>query len=144
MKQKKSTSVVVPLLLILAGIFCYLTIKNNWNFEMASYSIFIFASIYIFIFEKTLPLKQEWKPKKDTIWTDIQHFIFSVAIVDSLGKMVALFVVVYLQEHYFESHKKISKSNSADVDTYVNNLFSCFPPTPYYTSWIFEDTNQNG
>lgn len=105
MNQKITTSVVVPLLLILAGIFSYLTIKNNWNFEIASYFIFVLVSIYILIFEKIIPLKQAWKPQKETIWTDLKHFIFSVAIVDSLGKAVALFVVFYLQEHYFESFK---------------------------------------
>jgi len=105
MNKKKITSVVVPVALILSGIFSYLTIKHNWNFEMASYSIFVFVSSYILIFERIIPLKQAWKPQKKTLWIDIKHFILSVAIVDALGKMVALFVVLYLQEHYFESFK---------------------------------------
>lgn len=105
MTQKISRSLVLPLLLILTGIFSYLTIRHNWNFEIASYSIFVLVSIYILIFERIIPLKQEWKPQNDTIWVDIKHFVFSVAIMDSFGKTVALTVVLYLQERYFDPFK---------------------------------------
>lgn len=101
MKYKITSSVVVPTLLILIGLFSYLTLKNNWNFEIASYSIFLFTLIYILILERIIPLKQEWKSKKTTFWTDIKHFIFSVAIFDALGKMVALSLVIYIQKHLF-------------------------------------------
>lgn len=101
MKRKILTSVTIPLLLILTGTFGYLTIKNNWNFEIASYSIFLFTLIYILILEHFIPLKQEWKPNKFTLWVDIKHFIFSAALFDALGKMVALTLVIYIQKQFF-------------------------------------------
>ena len=101
MKHKLLSSVVVPVLLILTSLFCYLTIKNNWNFEIITYSIFLFTSIYIIILERIIPLKQDWKTNKQTFWIDIKHFIFSTAIFDALGKMVALSLVVHIQKHFF-------------------------------------------
>ena len=87
MKHKILSSVVVPTLLILTSIFSYLTLKNNWNFEIASYFIFLFTLIYILTLERIIPLKQEWKPNKTTFWTDIKHFVFSAVIFDALGKV---------------------------------------------------------
>jgi sterol desaturase/sphingolipid hydroxylase (fatty acid hydroxylase superfamily) len=101
MKHKIIPSVVVPTLLIITGIFSYLTLKNNWNLEIVSYFIFLFTLFYILILERIIPLKQEWKPNKQTFWTDIKHFIFSAAIFDALGKMLALSFVIYLQEKFF-------------------------------------------
>ena len=100
MKQKIAV-VVVPTLLILTGIFGYLTILNNWNFEIASYLIFLFTLTYVLIFERIIPLKDHWKSNKQTILIDIKHFVFSVAIFDALGKMLALSFVIYLQQAYF-------------------------------------------
>ncbi|MBQ0740267.1 hypothetical protein J9332_38910, partial [Aquimarina celericrescens] len=77
------SSVVVPTLLILTGTFSYLTIQNNWNFEIVSYSIFLFTLIYILILERIIPLRQDWKPNKKSLWTDIKHLIFSTAIFDT-------------------------------------------------------------
>ncbi len=99
--KHKISSVVVPTLLILTGIFSYLILQNNWNFEIASYSIFLFTSIYILIFERIIPLKQDWKSNEQTIWVDIKHFVFSAAIFDALGKMLALSLVFYIQKHFF-------------------------------------------
>lgn len=101
MKHKIAPLVVVPTLIFLTGTFGYLTIKNNWNFEIASYCIFLFTLIYILISERIIPLKQEWKPNKLTLWIDLKHFIFSVAIFDALGKTVALSLIIYFQEHFF-------------------------------------------
>ena len=101
MKHKIAPLVVVPTLLILTGTFGYLTIKNNWNFEIVSYFIFLFTLLYILILERIIPLKQEWKPNKLTLWVDLKHFVFSVAIFDALGKMVALSLIIYFQEHFF-------------------------------------------
>ena len=101
MKHKTASSVVLPTLLILTGILSYLTLKNNWNFEIASYSIFLFTLIYILILERIIPLKQEWKPNRFTLLADIKHFIFSTAIFDALGKMLSLSLVIYIQKHFF-------------------------------------------
>lgn len=101
MKYKKAPAAVVPTLLILTGIFSYLTLKNHWNFEIASYSIFLFTLIYILILERIIPLNQEWKPAKLTLWADIKHFVFSAALFDALGKMLALSLVVFIQKHFF-------------------------------------------
>lgn len=101
MKHKITSSVVVPALLIVTGLISYLTLKNNWNVELISYSIFVFTLFYILILERIIPLKKEWKPNKQTLWTDIKHFIFSTAIFDALGKMLALSLVLYFQEKFF-------------------------------------------
>ncbi|WBX76022.1 hypothetical protein PG911_15450 [Tenacibaculum ovolyticum] len=99
MKHKIVSLAVVPFLLILTSSFGYLTITNQWNFEIASFSIFLFTLIYILILERIIPLKQNWNATKQTIWPDIKHFIFSVAIFDALGKMIALSFVVFLQKN---------------------------------------------
>lgn len=101
MKHKIVSLAVVPFLLILTSFFCYLTITNQWNFEIASFSIFLFTLIYILILERIIPLKQNWNATKQTIWPDIKHFIFSAAIFDALGKMIALSFVVFLQKKIF-------------------------------------------
>jgi sterol desaturase/sphingolipid hydroxylase (fatty acid hydroxylase superfamily) len=101
MKSKIVSSVVVPSLLILTGIFSYLTLKNNWNFEIASFSIFLFTLSYILILERIIPLKQAWKPKKITIWSDIKHLVISVTITDALAKMLTLSLVLYIQKKLF-------------------------------------------
>lgn len=131
MKHKIASSVVVPTLLILTGIFSYLTLQNNWNFEIVSYSIFLFTLFYILILEQIIPLKKEWKPNKQTFWTDIKHFIFSTAIFDALGKMLALSFVIYLQEKFFPI------TNFWDslpfLATYIiANLIGEFPPYVYH------------
>lgn len=101
MIHKKKTFVVVPLILILTGLFSYLTLINNWSFEISTYSIFLFTIIYIVIFERIVPLKQKWKPKKTTLSQDIKHLFFSTAIFDALGKTIALSLTIYIQEHFF-------------------------------------------
>lgn len=103
MKQKIISSVVVPTLLILTGTFSYLSLRYNWNFEITSYSIFLFTLIYILIFERIIPLKNEWQPIKSIIWADIKHLIFSVSLFDALGKMLALSLVVFIQKNFFSS-----------------------------------------
>lgn len=100
MKHKVAPLVVVPALLILTGTLCYLTLKNNWNFEIVSYSIFLFTLIYILILERIIPLKKEWQPNKHILWADIKHFIFSAALFDAFGKTLALSFIVYIQEHF--------------------------------------------
>ncbi|WP_422089301.1 sterol desaturase family protein [Tenacibaculum ovolyticum] len=101
MKHKIVSLAAVPFLLILTSSFGYLTITNQWNFEIASFSIFLFTLIYILILERIIPLKQNWNATKQDIWSDIKHFIFSVAIFDALGKMIALSFVVFLQKKFF-------------------------------------------
>lgn len=101
MIRKMASSVVVPALLILTGVFSYLTLKSGWNFEIAAYAIFLFTLVYILILERILPLKKEWQAGKLTLWADIKHLIFSAAIFDALGKMLALSLVVYIQKHFF-------------------------------------------
>lgn len=102
MKHKIITSIVVPTLLILTGTISYLVIKYNWSYEIASYAIFLFTLVYILIFERINPLKSKWKPKKSVIWTDLKHFLFSAAIFDALGKMLALSMVLYIQNYFFK------------------------------------------
>lgn len=130
MKQK-TASVVIPTLVISTGIFSYLTIQNNWNFEMASYSIFLFTLIYILILERIIPLKHQWKPNKQIIWVDIKHFVFSMVIFDALGKMLALSLVIYLQQTYFI---RIDFWDSIPfIPTYViANLIGEFLPYVYH------------
>ncbi|MGG6232186.1 sterol desaturase family protein [Tenacibaculum sp. SDUM215027] len=101
MKHKIVSTVAVPTLLFLTGVFSYLTIVYKWNFEIASYSIFLFSLVYILTLERIVPLKQDWRPKKQILWTDIKHFIFSTAIFDALGKMLALSLVIYIQKRFF-------------------------------------------
>lgn len=103
MKHKTVTSLVVPTLLILTGIFSYLTLVNKWNFEIASYLIFLFTLVYILVFERIIPLKQEWKSQKNIFWTDIKHFLFSTALFDALGKMAALSLVLFIQKYFFNT-----------------------------------------
>ncbi|MEE9361128.1 MAG: sterol desaturase family protein [Cellulophaga sp.] len=140
MKSKVASSVVVPTLLISTGIFSYLTLKNHWNYEIASYSFFVFTLIYILILERFIPLKQEWKPNKLTLWTDIKHFIFSVALFDALGKMVALSLIVYLQKHFFTT---FNFWNSLPfLATYcIANLIGDFLPYLYHRISHKGDTN---
>lgn len=101
MKHNILPTVVVPTLLILTGIFGYLAIQNNWNFEIVAYSVFLFTLIYIIILERVIPLRKDWKPNKQSLWTDIKHFIFSTAIFDALGKMYALSLIIYIQQSFF-------------------------------------------
>ncbi|TDQ29984.1 sterol desaturase family protein [Tenacibaculum caenipelagi] len=131
MKYKTASYVAVPVLLTFTGTLGYLTIKNDWSFEIASYTIFLFTLIYILILERIIPLKQKWKPHKLTIWTDIKHFIFSTALFDALGKTLALSLIVYIQKHFFTS------SNYWDtlpfVVTYIiANLIGEFLPYVYH------------
>lgn len=131
MKHKILPFAVVPTLLILTAIFSYLTIKNNWNFEIAAYSIFLFTLIYILILERIIPLRQDWKPNKKFLWIDIKHFIFSTAIFDALGKMVALSLVVYIQKHFFAT--SIFWNSIPFLATYlISNLIGEFLPYFYH------------
>ncbi|CAM1369171.1 Sterol desaturase/sphingolipid hydroxylase, fatty acid hydroxylase superfamily [Tenacibaculum sediminilitoris] len=101
MKRKIIPFVVVPTLLISTLVLGYITLKNSWNLELASYAIFVFSLIYIVILERVIPLKEEWKPTKQTLKTDVKHFIFSAVLFDAFGKALALSFVVYLQKHLF-------------------------------------------
>lgn len=101
--HKTLSLLAVPLLLTSTSIFGFLTIKNNWNFELSSYSIFLFTLIYILFLESLIPLKKEWNPTKKSIWIDLKHFIFSAALFDALGKMMTLYIVLILQETFFYS-----------------------------------------
>lgn len=105
MKHKTVSIAVVPSLFILTGIFSYLTLENDWSFAIASYSIFLFTLIYILGLERIIPLKKEWKPEKRTLWADIKHFIFSTALFDAFGKMLALSLVMFFQKHFFTTIK---------------------------------------
>jgi sterol desaturase/sphingolipid hydroxylase (fatty acid hydroxylase superfamily) len=131
MKYKTISSIVVPSLLILTGTFGYLTIENNWNYEIASYFIFLFTLFYILILERIIPLKQEWKQKKHTIWTDIKHFFFSAALFDALGKMFAVSLVLYIQEHLF-STSIIWKKIPFIITFIIANLIGEFLPYLYH------------
>ena len=93
---------VVPFLLIVIFLFGYLTISRNWNYEISTYIIFVITATYILIFEQLLPLKPNWKIKKDNFWADIKHFIFSVTIFDAIGKTISLSIVLYLQQLFFK------------------------------------------
>ncbi|MFI0429309.1 sterol desaturase family protein [Mariniflexile sp. HMF6888] len=131
MKQKIVSSIAVPLLLILTGTLSYLAIRNNWNFEITAYSIFLFTLIYILAFENIIPLKEEWKTKKLEFWTDLKHFVFSTVLFDALGKMFALSIVVYIKEYFFSS------SNFWDtlpflITFIVANLIGDFLPYLYH------------
>ena len=103
MNQKIVSAIAVPVLLILTGTLSYLTIQNNWSFEITSFSIFLLTLIYILFFESIIPLKEEWKPNKLEFCTDLKHLIFSTAIFDALGKMFALSIIVYVKEYFFYS-----------------------------------------
>lgn len=131
MKQKILHSAVVPTLLAITGIFSYLTLQNNWNFEIVFYSIFLFTLFYTLILERIIPLKQEWKPNKHTFWVDIKHFIFSAAIFDALGKMLALSLVIYVQENIFTATN--SWESLPFFATYIiANLIGEFLPYIYH------------
>ncbi|AXT58167.1 sterol desaturase family protein [Aquimarina sp. MMG015] len=101
MKHKIISLTAIPLLLVIISIIGFLTLENNWNFELTSYSVFLFTLFYILILERIIPLKKDWKPKKRLILTDIKHLVFSIAIFDALGKMFALSLTIYLQEKKF-------------------------------------------
>lgn len=140
MKYKIASSIAVPTLLILTGIFAYLTLQNKWNFELAAYSIFLFTLIYILILERFISLKQDWKPNKRTLWTDFKHFIFSTAIFDALGKMLALSLVVYIQKHFFTASD--FWDSLPFLATYlIANLIGEFLPYLYHRVSHKGDTN---
>jgi sterol desaturase/sphingolipid hydroxylase (fatty acid hydroxylase superfamily) len=103
MKQNKILPVLtIPVLLLLTGIIASLTISKRWSFEISSYAIFLFTAIYILIFEQIIPLKTDWKTKRNNLATDIKHFIFSTTLFDALGKIVSLSFVLYLQQNFFK------------------------------------------
>lgn len=102
MKHKITSLIAVPMLLITTGITAFLTLKNHWNFELISYSIFLFTLFYILILEQFIPLKVNWKQKKKIFGTDIKHFL-STAIFDALGKMFALSLTLNLQNTFFQT-----------------------------------------
>lgn len=101
MKHKLTSSLAVPVLLIATGAIGYLTVVKSWNFEISTYAIFLFVLIYILILERRIPLREEWKSSKKAFWTDIKHLIFSAALFDALGKMLALSLVLYVQKTAF-------------------------------------------
>jgi sterol desaturase/sphingolipid hydroxylase (fatty acid hydroxylase superfamily) len=131
MKHNILSSIAVPTLLISTITFSYLTMKNDWNFEITSYSIFLFTLVYILILERIIPLKQEWKPNKLSFWVDIKHFIFSTAIFDALGKMLALSLVVYIQKHFF-SVSNFWDSLPFSITYIIANLVGGFFPYLYH------------
>lgn len=102
MKYQIITLIAVPTLLILTGTLSFFTINQDWNFELTSYIIFLFTFVYILILERIIPLKEEWKLKKSVLWSDIKHLFFSVAVFDALGKMIALSLVLFVQEYFFK------------------------------------------
>lgn len=140
MKHKIISSIAVPLFIILTGTFGFLIIKNHWNFEIASFSIFLFTLLYILILEQIVPLKQEWKPNKLTIWADLKHFTFSTAIFDALGKMLALSLVVFIQEHFFTTSNLWN--TLPFLATYIiANLIGDFLPYIYHRFSHIGNTN---
>ncbi len=103
MKYHFISSIAIPFLLLIVGTFSYLVILNDWNFEIASYSIFIFTLVYILFLEQVIPLKKHWTTTKKMFLTDIKHLFFSTALFDTLGKTFALSFAIYLQKMLFTS-----------------------------------------
>ncbi len=101
MIQKILPHVVVPLLLILSGLFGLVAINQSWNYELVSYGIFFFTLIYILLFERIIPLRFDWKITKQSLYTDIKHLVFSIAIFDALGKVLAISLTLYIQGKIF-------------------------------------------
>ena len=131
MKHNLLSLVAVPQLLILTGFAGFLTFENSWNFELISYLIFLFTLFYISILERLIPLKANWKPKKQVIWADIKHFIFSTAIFDALGKMLALSLALYLQKRFFQTFD-FWNSIPFVVVLIIANLIGDFLPYLYH------------
>jgi len=131
MKHKFISAVAIPTLLIVTGVIGYLTIMKKWNFEISSYAIFFFALFYILFLERIIPLREDWKSSKGIIWTDIKHFIFSAALFDALGKMLALSLVLYLQKTIFTTSE--FWSGLPLIATYfIANLIGEFLPYWYH------------
>ena len=101
MFRKYLPSLVVPGLLVFTGILGYLSIVLAWNFELIAYVVFFLTMVYIMVLEKIIPLKYEWKSPKNQLWPDLKHFVFSVAIFDALGKVMAISFVLFLQKYWF-------------------------------------------
>jgi sterol desaturase/sphingolipid hydroxylase (fatty acid hydroxylase superfamily) len=140
MKQKITSLIAVPLVLVLVGIISYLTILNDWSFEITSFSIFLFTLGYILFLENIIPLKQSWKPEKKLLWANIKHFIFSTAIFDALGKMSALALVIYIQKHFFTTAG--FWDSIPFIATYaIANLIGEFFPYVYHRVSHKGDTN---
>lgn len=132
MKQFKILPfIVVPFLLIIIAILAYLTIIQNWSFEIYSFIIFLFTAVYIFMFERIIPLKPEWKPLKNDLWSDVKHFFFSVAIFDALGKTVSLAIVLHLQQFFFKP-SEIWNNFPFIITFIIANLIGEFLPYLYH------------
>jgi sterol desaturase/sphingolipid hydroxylase (fatty acid hydroxylase superfamily) len=131
----KSTKIIqftaIPFLLIVTITFAYYTILKNWNFEISSYIIFLFTTIYILLLERIIPLKVEWKSRKSELWTDVKHFIFSTTLFDALGKTVALAFVLYLQHYYFKPNE-IWSAFPFIVTFLIANIIGEFFPYLYH------------
>lgn len=102
MKIKDILSLLlVPVLLILVGTTAYFAVLYTWNFELIALAVFLFTLVYIQFFEWLIPLKQEWKVKKKEVPTDLKHLFISTIPFDAVGKMLAIAVVLYVQEQFF-------------------------------------------
>lgn len=93
---------IIPFLFIIVFIFGYFTIIENWNYEISTYATFVFTTTYILVFEQLSPLKSNWKTKKDDLWVDIKHFLFSITLFDAIGKTASLSFFLYLEPFFFK------------------------------------------
>lgn len=103
MKQSNLLSyLALPVLFFLVGTLTYRSILQEWNYEIVSYSIFVFTMIYLQTLERVIPFRANWQVQKTTFLADIKHLIISVALFDALGKTIAISLVLFLQQAFFK------------------------------------------
>lgn len=103
MKKTLMPLLVVPILLTIVGTIASLAVKHSWNFELTAFGIFLITFIYIQVFERILPLKQEWKNPKNEYVVDLKHLFLSTLIFDAAGKTLGIAIALYVKETFFDT-----------------------------------------
>ncbi|MEQ8474049.1 MAG: sterol desaturase family protein [Marinoscillum sp.] len=120
----------VPVLLLFGWLLSSLTITFQWNYELAAVGIFLFTSVLILILEKIIPLKSEWKTKREETAIDIKHLL-SAAIFDALGKAFALGLILFIYR-WFDSGVGVWERLPFVLVFVIANIASEFLPYVYH------------
>ncbi|MCV9389195.1 sterol desaturase family protein [Reichenbachiella ulvae] len=99
MKNNFTIKAAIPLGLIVAGAMASLSIDQNWNLTLVSFIIFVSTAGYIFLLERLIPKKLEWKSTRSSLSIDLKYFA-STAIFDSLGRALALTLILNIQSFF--------------------------------------------
>lgn len=128
--------IVVPSLLLIISLLTYLTITNNWSYEISTYIGFVLTAFYILLFEMIIPLKEDWKINYTHYWIEIKHFLFSITLTDGLAKALVISFVLYIQDQYFESYNLLSNLPFIISFIIANIIGELLPYAFHYVSHI--------